>query len=131
MNMMTNIDQLVELDRLNMAPVIEQAGGKFDPEFRRKRILVELQNGAAFITVERSGKTVAYVECMPQSDDDWKVMSIQVHPEHRSGVLLRDLLRQAYRRSVGHARSTDGGGRLLCGNLQVLLEGCFRRSVGG
>ncbi|PIE40323.1 MAG: hypothetical protein CSA51_01430 [Gammaproteobacteria bacterium] len=32
---MENINELVELDRLNIAPVIEQAGGKYDPEVRR------------------------------------------------------------------------------------------------
>jgi L-amino acid N-acyltransferase YncA len=94
---MENVDELVELDRLNMSSVIEAAGGKFDPEFRRRKILLEEERGAVFITIRRSGTTVAYLEYMPEPENTWKIASIQIHPSHQNGFVLRDLLAEASR----------------------------------
>jgi len=102
---MENINELVELDRLNMTPVIEQAGGTFDPELRRRKVLLEMEKGAVFFSIQRSGKTIAYLEYMPEPDDRWRVMSIQIHPAHRNGFVLRDLLSEARQRLQTHAPS--------------------------
>ena len=95
---MENIDELLELDRLNMASIIEQAGGKFDPEFRRRKILEEMERGAVFISIQRTGNTIAYLEYMPEPNEPWHIMSIQVHPSHQNGFVLRDLFSEAGRR---------------------------------
>ncbi len=100
---MENIDELVELDRLNMAGVIEQTGGKFDREFRRRKILLEMERGAVFFSIQRSGNTVAYLEYMPEDDDSWRILSIQVHPAYQNGFVLRDILSEARRRLPVHA----------------------------
>jgi L-amino acid N-acyltransferase YncA len=93
--MTLNLDDLVELDRLNMAPVIERAGGKFDPAFRRKKLLAEQEQGAEFLCVERQGRIVAYLECIRESDGTYNVLSIQIHPSHQTGFVLRELLGMA------------------------------------
>lgn len=64
--MMENIDELVELDQVNMAPLIERAGGRFDPAFRREKILVEVERGALFLCIRRAGRIVAYLEYLPE-----------------------------------------------------------------
>jgi L-amino acid N-acyltransferase YncA len=98
-----DVDALVELDRLNMTAVIERAGGKFDPQFRRSKLLVEQERGAEFVCVGRHGRTVAYLEYLCEPDGAWQVLSIQIHPAHQTGFVLRDLLNEA-------------GGRLLAKN---------------
>ncbi|PIE63646.1 MAG: hypothetical protein CSA26_11975 [Desulfobacterales bacterium] len=95
---MENIDELVALDRLNMAPVIEQAGGTFDPEVRRRNLLLEMEKGAVFFSIQRSGKTIAYLQYMPEPNDRWNIMSIQIHPAYQKGFVLRELLSEARRR---------------------------------
>lgn len=108
---MENIDEIVELDRLNMTPVIERTGSTFDPDLRRKKIIAELQEGAVFFSVRRAGETVAYLEYMPELHDTWNIMSLQVHPAHQSGTVLRDLLTEGRR----------------C--LQANVPSCIRSSV--
>ena len=36
--MTTPLDAFVELDRLNMAPIIEAEGGRFDPAFKQASV---------------------------------------------------------------------------------------------
>ncbi len=103
---MENIDELVELDRLNMAPVIEQFGGKFDPELRRRNLLLEMEKGAVLFSIQRSGKTIAYFQYMPEPNDSWNIMSIQIHPAYQEGLVLRDLLSEARQRLQFDAPST-------------------------
>ena len=102
---MEDIDEIVELDRLNMAPIIERAGGIFDPAFRRTKIIAEAATGAVFFFVRRAGQTIAYLEYMPQPDDIWHIMSIQIHPAHQNGFVLRDLLSEAGRCLLAYAPS--------------------------
>lgn len=42
--MMRLLDACVELDFRNMAPIIETEGGRFDPAFRRARLISELDS---------------------------------------------------------------------------------------
>ena len=88
----SDIDALVELDRLNMSAVIEASGGHFDRDFRRGKLLRELQEGAVVKVLRRERKVVAYLEYRPEMDGSWRVLSIQIHPDHRGGGLLRSLL---------------------------------------
>jgi ribosomal protein S18 acetylase RimI-like enzyme len=88
----SDVDALVELDRLNMSPLIEAGGGHFDPAFRRKKLLQEIEGGAAVRILRRERKVVAYLEYKPEEDGRWRILSIQVHPDHRGGGLLRELL---------------------------------------
>jgi ribosomal protein S18 acetylase RimI-like enzyme len=104
--MMEDIDKFVELDRLNMAPIIEAAGGRFDPDFRRQKIVQERERGALFLSALRDGEVVAYIEYMPGADDVWNVMSIQIHPLCQNGTILCDLLATAWKDlSVSRART--------------------------
>ncbi len=93
-----DIDQILELDRLNMTAIIAEAGDKFDPERRRAALLAEIGDDAAFILIRRSGRLVAYVEYIPQHDNSWKVASIQIHPKNSNGIIMRPILSQAYDR---------------------------------
>ncbi len=102
---MDNIDELVELDRLNMTPVIEQAGGTFDPEFRRENLLLEIKKGAIVFSVQRAEKTIAYLQYMPEPNDVWNIMSIQIHPSWQNGFVLRTLLAEARERLQIHKPS--------------------------
>lgn len=41
---MNNLNEIIELDRLNMAPVIEASGGTFDPDRRRAGLAMPIQD---------------------------------------------------------------------------------------
>lgn len=96
--MTLNLDDLVELDRLNMAPVIERGGGNFNPAFRRKKLLLEQERGAEFVCVEKEGHLIAYLEYLREAEGVYNVLSIQIHPTCQTGFVLRDLLGKACER---------------------------------
>ena len=90
-----NPHDLVELDRLNMSPIIERAGGRFVPGFRLAKLREEIDSGAEFITLERQDQLVAYLEFLPEPDGICKILSLQIHPDWQRTSLLRTLLRLA------------------------------------
>ena len=90
------IDEIVEIDRLNMADFIEASGGKFDPERRRRTVKKEIEKGAIFILVNRANKLADYVEYWMERDETLNVASIQISSRFRNGSVLRELLSQAY-----------------------------------
>ncbi|MEM6352445.1 MAG: GNAT family N-acetyltransferase, partial [Cyanobacteria bacterium P01_D01_bin.14] len=89
--MVASLDAFVELDRLNMAPIIEAAGGKFDPVFRRTRLIAEIESGSELIAVWRNDSLAAYLE-FQIINDRCKVQSIQIHPDHQGSAILACLL---------------------------------------
>ncbi|MEJ2705752.1 MAG: GNAT family N-acetyltransferase [Sedimentisphaerales bacterium] len=91
-----DVDAIVEIDRLNMAHIFTASGGKFDPQFRRDRILIELEEGATFLCIHKLGQLVAYLEIMNEPGELCYVMSIQIHPSNQHGSILRSLLSAAY-----------------------------------
>ncbi|TYP57672.1 GNAT family N-acetyltransferase [Thermosediminibacter litoriperuensis] len=92
-----NLEKIVELDRINMSPILKELGIEFDPERRKKDLEREIEKGARFVLVWRGDILAAYLEYMPVSDDCWNVMSIQIHPAYKRSSILRDIFRQAYR----------------------------------
>lgn len=80
------ISAFLELDCLNMAPIIASSGGTFDPAFRRQKIMEEIERGAVFLSVCRAGKVVAYLEYMPETDNTWYVISTQ--PYHCPSICI-------------------------------------------
>ena len=85
------VDAFVRLDELNMAPIIEAAGGVFDPAFRRTRLRAEIESGCKFEWVSRDGWVIAYLE-LRLTGDRCHILSIQIHPNHQYGVTLAHLL---------------------------------------
>ena len=75
-----------------MTPIIEAVGGTFDFERRYQKILDEKKNGSHFLSVLRNRKIVGYLEYAHDCDDVWKIQSIQIHPEHKGSMVIRDLL---------------------------------------
>lgn len=82
----TDIQQIVEIDRLNMAAVIHQLGMDFILEKRRDGILSEIAKGVKFITIKRDDKTQAYLS-YKVTDDSLRIMSIQIAPDISRSVL--------------------------------------------
>lgn len=93
-----NIDQIIELDRINMEPVIEQLNlpFKFNPDLRRKGIEKEINEGAKFIFIERDNIIIAYFEYIMDDFGVCKIPSIQIHPEFQNGIALKKLLDKVY-----------------------------------
>jgi ribosomal protein S18 acetylase RimI-like enzyme len=85
------MEQIIELDGLNMAPVMALQGIVFDPQRRQKGLVEEIQKGAEFLFAGRAGRIVGYIEYFPRQKDV-HVASIQVHPEYQQGGILRNLL---------------------------------------
>ena len=95
--MTTPLDAFVELDRLNMAPIIEAEGGTFDPAFRHSRLISEIKAGAELNGVWQNNRLVGYLE-FHIVGDCCKVQSIQIHPDYQNGVVLAQLLGQFCKR---------------------------------
>ena len=94
--MNADIEQIVELDHLNMAAILEQVGVHFEPARRRKGLLEEINKGAVFIMVKREGRIIAYLEYLPECDGSIHIKSIQVHPNYQRRLVLRQLLAEAH-----------------------------------
>jgi ribosomal protein S18 acetylase RimI-like enzyme len=86
-----DIDALVELDRINMSPLIAAAGATFDAAFRRAKLVREIREGAIVDVVRRGRKLVGYLEYGPKEDGSWRIYSIQMHPDMQGRGVLRDL----------------------------------------
>lgn len=94
----SNMESFVELDRLNMAPIIEAEGGTFDPAFRYARLISEIKAGAELNGVWENNRLVGYLEFHIVGDYSCKVRSIQIHPDYQNGVILAQLLGQFCKR---------------------------------
>ena len=90
------IDEIIEIDRLNMAGFIEALGGKFDTQRRRRALNEEIKKGAIFVLVNRADRLAGYIEYWIEKDKTLYVASIQISPKFRNGAVLRNLLSQAY-----------------------------------
>lgn len=94
--MTVNLDNIIEIDCLNMAAVFESTANKFKPELRRKGLLKEIDKGAEFVIIERNGILIGYLEYVPDGDGEIYVASIQLHPDFKSGFVLRQILSKTY-----------------------------------
>ncbi|MCF6097093.1 GNAT family N-acetyltransferase [Thermovorax subterraneus] len=97
-----DLEKIVELDRINMSPILKELGIEFDPERRKNDLVREIEKGARFFLVRRGDILAAYLEYMPVSDNCWNVMSIQIHPAYKKSSILRAIFRQAYREMLSN-----------------------------
>lgn len=88
-------EEIVELDRLNMASHFVSENGLFDPVIRFEGLRRELANGANILQVRRNNKLLAYLEYIPPVDGKFYVPSLQIHPNYIGSLVLRSLLEQA------------------------------------
>ncbi|MGC1175115.1 N-acetyltransferase family protein [Polaromonas sp.] len=88
-------EEIVELDRLNMAANFVAANSVFEPSIRLERLRREIANGAKLLGVRRDARLVAYLEYVPPVDGRFYVPSLQIHPQYKGTSILRPLLAQA------------------------------------
>ena len=91
-------NEIIELDRLNMEAHFIASGETFDSARREAGLGSEIQEGAQFLQVRRSGELIAYLEYLPPQDGKFRIPSLQVHPTYRGTSILRPLLAQAAHR---------------------------------
>lgn len=89
-----NTEDIVELDLLNMGPIIKRAGGEFSPNYRRVKLQEELSLGYVLIAEYESSMLVGYVQFIPKVNGEVYFLSIQVHPSFRSGLVLKKLIKR-------------------------------------
>ncbi len=89
------VDAIVELDRENMSPIIAESGGMFSESRRKNKLIEEISNGSVVLTHYQNRKLAGYVQYMPLENDEFYVLSIQVHPKYRNGIVLKKLLKSA------------------------------------
>jgi L-amino acid N-acyltransferase YncA len=82
------------LDRLNMTPILADAGETFNAADRRAALARSLATNGRLVAVRRGGRLAGYVE-LRFSEGRCAVWSIQIHPEHQRGPVLLALLRRA------------------------------------
>jgi len=93
--MNVNIDEIVELDRINMSPIIAKSGGEFSPSKRKNKLIEELSSNSIILTHYQSKKLTGYVQYIPRDNGEYYVLSIQVHPNYRNGSVLKKLFKLA------------------------------------
>ncbi|MEJ2762966.1 GNAT family N-acetyltransferase [Photobacterium sp. MCCC 1A19761] len=93
--MKETVDAVVELDRINMAPIIAESGGAFSVSRRRNKLIEELESGSVILTQYLHDKLAGYIQYIPREAGDVYILSIQIHPEYRSGLVLKKLLKSA------------------------------------
>ena len=90
--MNTNIKGIVDLDKLTMSPIMARSGDEFSSETREKDLIEQLNNGDDIIEYYSGQKLVGYIQFEISKDGNCFVISLQVHPRYRSGVVLKSLL---------------------------------------
>ena len=90
------IQEIIELDRINMQPVLDKFSIKFDCKMREEGIKKELNTGAKFLILRKEGKIIAYLEYLFENEEVCKIPSIQTYPENQDGFTLVRLLVIAY-----------------------------------
>jgi hypothetical protein len=88
-------EDIVELDRLNMASYFAAENRLFDPAIRFDGLRREFADGAKILQVRRHAKLVAYLEYIPPLDGKFYVPSLQIHPDYLGSSVLRSILIQA------------------------------------
>lgn len=99
-------DEIIELDKLNMKAHFIASGSGFNPEYRRAGLEQEIHEGAEILEVRRNGKLVAYLEYLPPHNGEFRIPSLQVHPDFHGTSILRSLLAQAAQRIVSWPDAT-------------------------
>jgi ribosomal protein S18 acetylase RimI-like enzyme len=108
------VEQVLRLDRTNMAPVFAALGREFPEALVRKGLL----GPTTEVIAAFDGDALAgYVEfCRDWNDaDDLYLVSIQIAREHQGGVLFRQLVRElmrvlstsTFRRLTSNVQSTN------------------------
>jgi hypothetical protein len=93
---MTDHEDVIQLDSMNMTELLNQSGSRFEPELRRQRLLQELQFGSQLIRIQDGNTLAAYLQYMCKADGSAEFQSVQVHPQYRNNVVvLRGLIRTA------------------------------------
>lgn len=87
-----DIQNIIELDRINMQPILDKHNIKFDCKLRENGIRKEIENGAEFIFLENECDIIAYLEYLKVDDNIFKIPSIQIHPNNQNGFTLLKLL---------------------------------------
>lgn len=97
---LNTIEKIIELDRINMQPILKKFSIAFNPQLRKDGLEKEMNEGAKFLIVKRCNMLVAYLEYIIQEDNSCKVPSIQIHPQYQNGITLYRLLVNIYRELV-------------------------------
>lgn len=85
-------EELLELDRNNMATQFLASGGEFDGTIRRHSLHQEWSDGAEFFLHRREDMLAGYLEVMPVSPGRLTVRSLQINRNFSGAVTLRALL---------------------------------------
>ena len=56
------IQEIIELDKINMQPILEKFSIEFNPQLRKDGLENEINKGAKFVIVKRNNNLIAYLE---------------------------------------------------------------------
>lgn len=90
------IQEIIELDKINMQPILEKFSIVFNPQLRKDGLENEINKGAKFVIVKRNNNLIAYFEYIIKDDNTCKIPSIQIHPQYQNGTTLYRLLVSIY-----------------------------------
>ncbi|RXJ72839.1 hypothetical protein CS022_13370 [Veronia nyctiphanis] len=89
----TLINDVASLDSINMTPIIAAAGGVYDIKRRINALTQEIENGSHIETTYVNGALIGYIQCSSRDNSSAYINSLQIHPQHRKGAVLRKLFR--------------------------------------
>jgi len=91
--MEVNIEGIVELDKLNMSNILFNSKDEFSYEARKDELIKEVSDGVKIIEYNYNLRLVGYIQYDFLENGNCFILSLQVHPLHRSGATLKALLK--------------------------------------
>lgn len=91
--LMPDIEELLALDLLTLRRHTLAAGAGFDAASQRAMLSRSLQT-SHLCAVRRDAALAAYAMLSPQTPQSWFVGAFNLHPQHRSAVVLSELFAQ-------------------------------------
>jgi L-amino acid N-acyltransferase YncA len=88
-----NIKGIVELDKLNMSQIISHSGESFSPENRENDLIKDISDGVKFVEYNKYDNLVGYIQYEFLENGSCFIISLQIHPLYRTGVVLNYLLK--------------------------------------
>ena len=91
--MQVNIKGIVELDKLNMSNLLLNSQDTFSYDARKNELIKEISNGVKIVEYNHELQLVGYIQYDFLENGNCFILSLQVHPLHRVGAVLKTLFK--------------------------------------
>ena len=91
--MQVNIKGIVELDKLNMSNILLNSKDEFSYDSRKNELIKEISDGVKIVEYNNDLQLAGYIQYDFLENGNCFILSLQVHPLHRGGAVLKTLFK--------------------------------------